>query len=442
MSLTATTLPIGGSGHLDLVVDEVERSAARLRTLLSSMADEELTRLATSGRASIATATLHLDGAPPGGPTDRMPMGGGPLAHRSVTDAGTETDASADGWTGGRDQGERPGTWLDALRMSPGIEGTHATGRYEDRTDGSTHEPEPTPPQEGPPDAEVARLLAAERDGVHAALEADDLLEAFSRATADASGLGAALCVLHGRLTAGLVDAGRAGRLRRGPRVVHDASVGRIIFFPTDPESLSEAWDALLRGLTSPTTTGTPPVVRAGLLHLELLRHHPFDAANGRLARAAARLVLRSDAILPAGSAHELVAIEAVLDEDPLGYLDGVAASARRRDATGWIERWCEAVTLALVRTGRDVAPGVDRGSHGDLPLPRADAFTLAEAMEVSGADLTTTRRRLSVAVVEGEIERVIGSAGLRYFRPDRPRDPRAQAASDRDRHDEATSSD
>jgi len=44
--------------------------------------------------------------------------------------------------------------------------------------------------------------------------------------------------------------------------------------------------------------------------------------------------------------------------------------------------------------------------------------------------------------VVEGEIERVIGSSGLRYFRPDRPRDPRAQAAGERDRHDEPTSSD
>ena len=70
------------------------------------------------------------------------------------------------------------------------------------------------------------------------------------------------------------------------------------------------------------------------------------DHETGLAAAAKAAGVPLADGIDVAG----LVAVEAVLAEDPLGYLDGVAASVRRWDATLWVERWAEAVGEALVR--------------------------------------------------------------------------------------------
>jgi hypothetical protein len=265
-------------------------------------------------------------------------------------------------------------------------------------------------------EGDVAALAARERAGAAAGLAADDLAEAFGAASADPNGLGAALAALHGRLVAGLVAPDRVGMLRRGPRVVQDASVGRVLFFPTDPTLLPDAWDALLRHLAGPGVAARgPALVRAGLLHLELLRHHPFDAAGGRLARAAARLALRADGTDVAG----LVAVEPVLADDPLGYLDGVAASARRGDATLWVERWAEAVGEAVRRAldGIEAAGPGDRVGTAGVPTSLGDAFTLTDAADALGVAVDAARGTLSTLVRAGTVGRVTGTSGLRFVR-------------------------
>jgi hypothetical protein len=206
---------------------------------------------------------------------------------------------------------------------------------------------------------------------------------------------------------------------------VHDASVGRVLFFPTDPALLSDAWDLLLRNLTGSGAGGAaarrPAAVRAGLMHLELLRHQPFDAANGRVARAAARLALLADGLLPAG----LGAPDGVLAEDPLGYHEEVAASVRRRDATSWVERILEAHGQAL----RQAVAALDdhrislrtSGAAGiptiDVPRGLDAAFTLGDVATLLEVDTTTARARCSAWVVGGAVRRVAGSSGLRMIR-------------------------
>jgi len=226
--------------------------------------------------------------------------------------------------------------------------------------------------------------------------------------------------VLHARITAGLVSEERAGRLRRGPRVVHDASVGRVLYFPTDPSSLPDAWDALLRHVTGSGPGGSaahlPAAVRAALLHLELLRHQPFDAANGRIARAAGRLALLADDLLPSG----LGAPDTVLAEDPLAYHEEVAASVRRRDATAWVERILETQGGAL----RAAIDALDTGvsgtvatAAGGLPAGLGHSLTLGDVTTLLDIDSLTARRYCSDWVVAGALERIAGTGGLRLQR-------------------------
>jgi hypothetical protein len=349
----ATPLPCAGSAHLTLVLSEVVDLASTLRDAVGRADAAVLTRVRADADAAAVAATLRLDGADP--------------------DLGLGA--------------ERAGTWADALAPVVGAEGSA--------------------------DVDVAALAAREREGVAAALAADDLADAFGATSADPNGLGAALAALHGRLVAGLVAPERVGLLRQGPRVVHDASVGRVLFFPTDHALLPDAWDALLRHLAGPGAASRgPALVRAGLLHLELLRHHPFDAAGGRLARAAARLALRADGIDVAG----LVAVEAVLAEDPLGYLDGVAASVRRGDATLWVERWVEAVGEAVRRALDELGGAAAPGSASVLERC-GPAFTLADAAEVLALDVDAARGALSTLVRSGALRRVPGTSGLRFLR-------------------------
>lgn len=375
----ALPLPCVGSAHLELMLDELDELATRTRAEAQQLADTDAAALAVlvaAERERTVAATLALDGALTAG------------ASNSEVSAVDGSDA------------ERIGTWLDAL----GGTVRRATGA--DSADGSAR-------GDAVDEAEVARLRDLEHQGVHAALDATDLADGLSAEGQDAAGLGGTIIALHARLTGGLVRGERAGALRRGPRVVHDASIGRIMFFPTDPGLLARAWDGLLRDATRALRRPAP--VRAALLHLELLRHHPFDAANGRLARAVHDHALRAAGILPPG----LAAADPVLATDPLGYLDGVAASMRRRDATVWIERSLESTgralrhTLDAIASPRHAAPDGASLLPGDL----CAAFTLADVVERMGCSAADARAVTSRWVIDGAVARVIGSSGLRFNR-------------------------
>jgi hypothetical protein len=366
VSDAAAPLPCAGSAHLALLVDEVDRLARRVAGAAGSAGAGTVSERRAVEDAASAEATLRLDGG---------------------------LHATPDGRT------ERQGTWLDALGGTAVTDGADAI----DRADGTD-------------EATLARLAVLERAGVAAGIAADDLAAAFGRANADAGGLGTALAALHGRITTGLVAEERAGRLRRGPRVVHDASVGRVLFFPTDPALLPDAWDQLLRHVTGSgagaKAARLAPAVRAALLQFELVRHQPFDAANGRVARAATRLALLADGLLPGG----LGAPDAVLAEDTLGYHEQVGASIRRRDATRWVERALEAHGSAL-RRSLDALGAADADVASDVAPPAGlDAtFTLGEVRALLGGTSAAAMEVCSAWVVAGHAERTIGTSGLRF---------------------------
>lgn len=381
MSDAAAPLPCVGSVHLDVLVDELDSLVTLLAHAVAASDPAAVAARRAQEDAASTEASLRLDG-------------------------GLRSSADGSGI-------ERPGTWLDALGSTAG--GSLGDDADVDADDGAEADA-----------ATLARMADLERAGVAAGIAATELTDAFGRTSADSGGLGTALAVLHGRITAGLVADDRAGRLRRGPRVVHDASVGRVLFFPTDAALLADAWDQLLRHVTGSGAAGTaarrPAAVRAGLLHLELLRHQPFDAANGRLARAAARLALVADGLMPAG----LGASDALLAADPLGYHEEVGASMRRRDATRWVERALEAQGAALRASIDALAPEPgDVGTSGEAadvttdapPDGLEDTFTLGDVRDLAGGSSDAARERCSMWVVEGRAERVVGSSGLRLRR-------------------------
>ncbi|MEX0835576.1 MAG: Fic family protein, partial [Nitriliruptor sp.] len=149
----------------------------------------------------------------------------------------------------------RSGTWFDAMRSFDGP----------DRQD---------------PDAAAhdAAVTALEFDGVARASAADELGLALLRDPIPA------LAELHGLLTRDLVAPSRIGQLRRSEQAVHDASVGRILYFTVEPDRIATELASFAdRVVAAGDDHG---LITSGLVHLDLLRIHPFDAANRRLARA------------------------------------------------------------------------------------------------------------------------------------------------------------
>lgn len=370
MSVTRSLLPDGTIGsdpsspHLATLIAEAEELAARCRA-----ADAD--RRAAVGppvRDRAALASLRLDGSP----IRAVPPADAVLAARDTVHVAVQEDP-------------RRGTWFDAMRALDGVD--------------------PDDPEAVSRDAS---LQALEFDGVATANASDDLAAALLEDPLPA------LAELHRRLTLHLVAPERTGQLRVAEQAVHDASVGRIMYFTVDPDRIADELDRLGTWMSS-ASAGQHGLVASGIVHLELLRIHPFDAANGRLARAAARLVLRSRGLDPDG----LAAPESVLDADRLGYHDEVASTLRRRDATIWLERWGEAVTAGLRDAARALGQlEVDVPAGATAFLAGRDAgssFTVAEHRSAAGLSPEESRQHLAALLDAGAITRVGGSRGLRF---------------------------
>jgi hypothetical protein len=344
------------SAHLVDLVAEVERLAA----LVGTADPDARERLAADRRDQVVRATLVLDGA----------------AGEALPDVAAATALLGARTEGAVDPVARPPAgWFDTLRV------------LDD------------------PDDEVLRAL--EVVGAARALAADDLTD---RLAAD---LPAALAALHDRLARGLVAPARVGAPRITEQAVHDGSVGRLLYATTQPPAIAGEL-ALLGGWLATTGPREHALVSSGIVHLEVLRIHPFDAANGRLARAAARLLLRARGLDPNGLADP----EPALAADPLGYHEEVARTLRRRDLTIWLERWAEAVSDGL--RGAALALGlltraVPERATSFLAGRDEPAFTLADYRAQAPAAPEVARGDLAALLDAGRIRRHSGSRGLRF---------------------------
>ena len=344
--------------HLVDLIAEAERLAAAV-----AACPEDARWDVPDLTAEAILASLALDGSPLGTAPDLGPANAVP----PTTPAGPpQPDAGSAG---------AEGSWFEAMRTFDDLSDEH--------------------------------VQALEFAGVAAALASDDLAEELFTAPVTA------LTELHRRLVRGLVAPEHAGRLRTTEQAVHDASVGRIIHLTTPPERIAGELDLVAAWLG---TTGAREhgLITSGVLHLELLRIHPFEAANGRLARAAARLVLRSRGLDPWGVA----APEPILAADPLGYHEEVASTLRRRDLSIWLERWGDAVTAGLRRAARrlgaldDEVPGRATAFVAAASDP---GFTVTDYRAAVGVGTEASRHDLRALLDAGRIARVPGSRGLRF---------------------------
>ncbi|MDX1657625.1 MAG: Fic family protein [Nitriliruptorales bacterium] len=345
-----TEVRFGRSTHLVDLIAAVERLAERLREQPDPDQD-----VAERLREEAALASLRLDGSQ----IEQVP---------TATPAASAT---------GQTPKPRQGTWLDAMA---------------ERLD----------------EADDEEIMAREYQGVRAAMAADDLADELLTAPIDTC------AELHRRLTTGLLAEEHAGRPRVSEQAVQDASVGRIIYFPTEPADIPSHLN-LLAGWLETTGAREHALVTSGVLHFELLRIHPYEAANGRLARAASRLVLRARGLDPSAVATPEVA----LARDPIGYYEEVAKTIRRRDLTIWLERWGEAVAAGLRQAVTEVVGQVAR-PPSRRPLEFVDgwgepAFTIADYRARVGVGPEDAKSDLRELLDAGRVRRVPGSRGLRY---------------------------
>lgn len=147
------------------------------------------------------------------------------------------------------------------------------------------------------------------------------------------------ICETHRRLMKGARGAGKQpGQLRRSQNWIGGTRPGNARFVPPPPETVPAAMADLEKWLHGPDPL--PPLVKAGLAHVQFETIHPFLDGNGRLGRLLIALLLEQWGLLPAPLLYLSLAFQRRQPE----YYDRLSAVRTAGDWEGWTGFYLECV--------------------------------------------------------------------------------------------------
>ena len=200
-------------------------------------------------------------------------------------------------------------------------------------------------------------------------------------------------------LRSGRGAAKQPGEFRRSQNWIGGTRPGNALFVPPPPNLLDECLDGLERFLHS-EDAALPPLIRAGLAHVQFETIHPFLDGNGRLGRLLITMIL----------------CEAGVMREPILYLSLFLKSRRNdyyrllqevRQAGTW-ETWMEFFLIGVAETAeqaaataRDLIVMFDSHRLGVAELGRAapTALRVHELMQASPiVTIPTVAEKLAVS--------------------------------------------
>jgi Fic family protein len=145
----------------------------------------------------------------------------------------------------------------------------------------------------------------------------------------------------HRRLLAGARGASKLpGEIRRSQNWIGGTRPGNAAFVPPPPQRLPELLTELERAIHEDSEL--PPLVRAGLLHVQFETLHPYLDGNGRLGRLLITLLLRHWGVL----SRPLLYLSAFFKRHRQEYYRRLSAVRTDGDWEGWLAFFLEGVAV------------------------------------------------------------------------------------------------
>ncbi|MBI4037205.1 Fic family protein [Candidatus Daviesbacteria bacterium] len=148
-----------------------------------------------------------------------------------------------------------------------------------------------------------------------------------------------------------LVDEGVGGQFRTRQVVVKNSKTGQISYSPPPAAEVPYLVEDLVNWINNEEAREVHPALKAGVIHYELARIHPFVEGNGRTARAVATLILFLDGY----DIRKLFSLEEYFDNNPMDYYltlqavsNQLVVDSHERDLTPWLEYFVEGVAIEL----------------------------------------------------------------------------------------------
>lgn len=152
---------------------------------------------------------------------------------------------------------------------------------------------------------------------------------------------------IHRLTTQRILEDARSGQYRLTQVVIRNSRTGEITFRPPPAVEVPYQLDELFAWFNSAPAREVHPILRAGVMHYELVRIHPFVDGNGRVARGMTLLVLFREGY----DVKRFFSLEEYYDTHPAEYYGALqSVAANRGEITPWLEFFVEGLAVELVK--------------------------------------------------------------------------------------------
>jgi len=138
---------------------------------------------------------------------------------------------------------------------------------------------------------------------------------------------------LHRIITNKILAPEQAGEYRLKQVVIRNSSTGEITFKPPIPIEVPFLMREFIYWINQENRDDLHPILKAGIVHHELVRIHPFIDGNGRVARVLATLIL----LLGGYDIRRFFSLEEYYDKDAISYYHSLQ-KASAGDLSSWLE--------------------------------------------------------------------------------------------------------
>jgi len=236
------------------------------------------------------------------------------------------------------------------------------------------------------------------------------------------------LCEAHRRLMRGVRGGDKApGKIRTTQNWIGGTRPGNAKFVPPPPEDVTEAMTRLEKWIHS--NDPLPPLIKAGLAHVQFETIHPFLDGNGRIGRLLIALLLEHWKLLPAPLLYLSLAFKRHQSE----YYGRLAAVRTDGDWEGWTTFYLDCVREAA-NDGVEVAGrlfelmGKDRRRLAAAKrstvaaiqlldvLPEHPVVTVPRVAKLLKITAPTARKAVEIAAEAGILRETSGKQRDRVF--------------------------
>lgn len=140
------------------------------------------------------------------------------------------------------------------------------------------------------------------------------------------------------------------GKYRTKQVVIRNSDTGEITFRPPQAIEVPFLMREFIYWINKTTDDDVHPILKAGLVHHEFVRIHPFIDGNGRVSRAMVTLIL----FLGKYDIRHFFSLEEYYDRDAISYYENLK-KASEGDLTTWLEYFTFGVAVEFEKIRKKV---------------------------------------------------------------------------------------